>query len=160
LILVSNSADTSSPRSRVTSETSAVLAGENKVLEAFNSKVYVIPNFLPNDLATRWRDRMNSTWNVTSASQDTCTEETSSSWLYATNNHGEFLQETNNAKVRSATNTSQRNTTAYRMRESGLFSYAKWELDPNHDLFKEIEDYLSSEGVVHRVTSQKVSSIP
>jgi Rps23 Pro-64 3,4-dihydroxylase Tpa1-like proline 4-hydroxylase len=121
--------------------------------------VHVISNFLPHDLAVKWRNAMKQEWlagasspSCDAAAHSSCTSSSTcrrdpaanSAWRYATNNDGSSLAN-NNAKVRSMENIDSRNTTAQQMRNADLFSYSKWELDPSHSLVKEMEDAFKSQ---------------
>ena len=117
-----------------------------KRFRSLKSNVYVVPNFLPHDLAVKWRDTMTRMWNNTlraSSKAPVCDEH--DTWLFATNNNGTDDMRINNAKVRSPDNIDARNATAQRLKASKLFSYAKWELHPSHSLVKEIEDAFTTE---------------
>jgi 2OG-Fe(II) oxygenase superfamily len=115
------------------------------------SDVYVIPNFLPMELALEWRRRMLEAWQDTQALLDcssatqsgTCpNKDLANAFHYATNNAGTFQGiATNNAKVRSLDKIPQRNQTAHQMYAGEAFAYAKWELPPSHELVQEMETY-------------------
>ena len=140
------------------------------------SDVYIVPDFLPIEIATAWKSKLKEAWtNTTIASSQednknkneqevcstdkgqSCTDQTTfdktSTFLFATNNEGTPLSQ-NNAKTRSLDLISERNATAAAMSQSNLFSYAKWELHPSHDLVKDMESYFSS-----RETRSKVEKI-
>ncbi|GFH51362.1 predicted protein [Chaetoceros tenuissimus] len=125
------------------------------------SDVYVVPNFLPQDLAEKWRDALKDTWKNTldalntykeeqTCSNEDCTKDESSTFYYATNNRGE-MQNSNNAKFRSLEMIENRKATAKAMYEANQFAYAKWELHPSHPLVKEMEQYMSSDDTRKRV---------
>jgi Rps23 Pro-64 3,4-dihydroxylase Tpa1-like proline 4-hydroxylase len=125
-----------------------------------NINVHVLSNFLPHDLAVKWRNAMKQEWFAGASSSPSCDPAdggstscsacradpaaTSSAWRYATNNDGSSIVD-NNAKVRSMENIDSRNATAQQMRNADLFSYSKWELDPSHSLVKEMEDAFKSQ---------------
>lgn len=123
------------------------------------SDVYVIPNFLRQDLAIQWRDTMKQLWDTTN-SNSTCSVTSSSSdgsvcnssensamnsWMYTTNNNGVLAAINSNAKVRSLDQIDARNKTAHILKTNDLFSYAKWELHPSHPLVQEMEHAFSTE---------------
>jgi len=156
-------------------------AAEESNIRHFRSRwsdVYIVPDFLPTEIATAWKSKLKEAWTNTTiaSSQDNkndghdqeqeicsmdkgqpCTDQTTfdktSTFLLATNNEGTTLHQ-NNAKTRSLDLISQRNETAAAMYQSELFSYAKWELHPSHDLVKEMESHFSS-----RETRSKVEKI-
>lgn len=124
-----------------------------------NFRIYIIPNFLPNDLAERWRDELKNTWDRTidamkenDSSMKKDDDGSPSIFSYATNNQGDILDKSNiNAKYRSLKKIHERKNIANEMYESDLFSYAKWELHASHPLVKEAENYMSSEATRERV---------
>ena len=127
------------------------------------SDVYVVPNFLPQDLAEKWRDALKDTWKNTldtintykeeqTCSNEDCIQNESSTFYYATNNRGE-MQNSNNAKFRSLEMIEHRKAAAKAMYEANQFAYAKWELHPSHPLIEEMEQYMSSYDTRKRVES-------
>jgi Rps23 Pro-64 3,4-dihydroxylase Tpa1-like proline 4-hydroxylase len=118
----------------------------------------VVPNFLPYDLAVKWRDTMTREWDARYQCQTDTTEATAcavdndNGWRYATNNNGKLGKGISNAKVRSLDNISARNATAQRMKQANQFSYAKWELDHDHELVQEMAQTFLSKEVVDLVT--------
>ena len=103
------------------------------VVKSFDSAgvtVFQIPNFLPKEVAEKWRNRLREEWLI---QQETCpTNHTQ--WTYATNANG------SNSKERSLENVSKRREMALELKEFNKFAYAKWELE-HGDLFHEMEEY-------------------
>lgn len=130
------------------------------------SDVYIVPNFLPLELAEKWRDELTNIWKNTTKIIETrdqekictrpdhdCAMDESSTFYYATNNNGN-VKSSSNAKFRSLERINGRKDIAQEMYASRLFSYAKWELHPSHPLVKEIEEYMASTDTTERI--QKV----
>jgi Rps23 Pro-64 3,4-dihydroxylase Tpa1-like proline 4-hydroxylase len=127
----------------------------SRTFQSFKSKVHVIPNFLPQDLAIKWRDEMRRIWENTRPIRDgtqeapSCDDTSSTNehdtFLYASNNDGTYREENNNAKLRSLEKIGARNIMARIMESAGFFSYTKWELPPNHALVKEMEEAFSKD---------------
>ena len=106
-------------------------------------KVHVIPNFFPEARARAWRDAMESSW---------ASQETSSGWLYTTNNDGVDARNIN-AKVRSRDNVEPRRSLAHRMSRAGYFAYSKWELDASHSVVRRLIDHFEEPTTAERVAS-------
>lgn len=125
-----------------------------------NVAVHVVPNFLPLELAMKWRDTMTREWDARfqcSTNNDNNNNAETTGWRYATNNNGTFRGTragagVNNAKVRSLDQIAARNVTAQQMKQANQFSYAKWELDPHHELVQEMEQTFLSKEIRDKVT--------
>jgi Rps23 Pro-64 3,4-dihydroxylase Tpa1-like proline 4-hydroxylase len=131
------------------------IAPPYRTFDAFKSTVYVVPNFLPTELAIKWRDEMRRIWENTRPIRDgaettTCDTE-HDTFLFATNNDGAYRERINNEKVRSLEKMGARGVIARLMQQYGQFSYSKWELHPNHPLVKEMEEAFST-GIKNTVT--------
>lgn len=78
-------------------------------------KLWILPNFLPQDVAEEYFKTLELLWK-------------NSSWLFTTNLAGTKLQ---NTKIRSNHNKKERLASALSAFERGMFAYAKYELEPN-----------------------------
>ena len=133
------------------------IAPPYRTFEAFKSTVFVVPNFLPTELAIKWRDEMRRIWENTRPIRDgdettTCDTGTEhDTFLFATNNDGAYRERHSNEKVRSLEKMGARGVIARLTQQYGQFSYSKWELHPNHRLVKEMEEAFST-GIKNTVT--------
>ena len=139
----------------------------SRQFKAFNSEVYVIPDFLPEETAKAWRDKMQRLWNQTmehSLEEDSSTEKTCTTdqgddpprdkgWVFATNNNGILTRDPmfENQKTRSLHNITERRHVAHQMRSNNQFSYAKWEL-ADASLIAEIEETLTEPRLLESIT--------
>ena len=125
------------------------------------SDVYIVPNFLPLELAETWRDSLRDTWNNTLHTlkrnddaqicvDENCGQDESSIFVFATNNRGK-MQYSNNAKYRSLEMIDERKVIANAMYDANQFSYAKWELHPSNPLVAEMENFMASEYTRKRI---------
>lgn len=89
------------------------------------STVFVLPDFLPAELAAAWQAAAKQAWD----------EER---WVYTTNNNG-TLGGMKNAKVRGSHDIDGRRATAHRQRRMGQFAYSKWELKLGDELTLEVQ---------------------
>lgn len=123
------------------------------------TEVFVQSNFLPIELAERWRQTMNDEWNAMGLADNIDDDKWAEvsdenkkmggSWRFATNNDGEYYNV--NQKTRSLQNIGQRNESARHLLRNGAFSYAKWEFDYEHSLVKEIESFLTRQDTADKV---------
>ena len=104
------------------------------------SSVIVLDNFIPLELAVRWRNIFQSEW-----------DRDPSGFLLATNNDGGVQSRGGNAKYRSNERNTARRRIAEKMHRNGMFSYAKHELSPDHEVLKEIADLMLLNETRHRI---------
>lgn len=108
--------------------------------------IYVIRNFFPISLATRWRNELVRSWRKIESKLGHVSLqnlEDFGEWRFTTNNNGIFYEQaTNNAKVRSLQDIETRLHVAHRMNQRNFFSYAKWELLPSSQLVAEIRQHM------------------
>ena len=119
-----------------------------RTFSSYNSKVYVIPNFLPEALATQWKQELSRIWNNTRAIRDSVDNvpmNLEDIFLYASNNDGTYKSVNSNQKFRSMDKISARNIMARILKEQDFFAYSKWELPPSHKLVKDMEDAFSKD---------------
>ena len=106
------------------------------------SPVIILNDFLPLELAMRWRDQFQAEWDAKP-----------SGFLLATNNDGSGRSRGGNAKYRSHNRKVQRRRVAEQMLRDGYFSYAKHELSPDHEVLKEIADFMLRNDTRHRIAA-------
>mmetsp|Transcript_889 Transcript_889/g.1847 ORF Transcript_889/g.1847 Transcript_889/m.1847 type:complete len:405 (+) Transcript_889:141-1355(+) len=125
-----------------------------------NVTVHVVRDFLPRDVALRWRRTMIDEWDATgsgkgesrTAAPPSDPSSGGGAWSYATNNDGSGASgRHNNAKTRGTRLLRERNETAWQMWEAGAFAYAKWELDLDHYLSREIQSTFETKEMTNRV---------
>ena len=103
-----------------------------------DAEVVAVDNFLPLDLAERWRDRMDQQWTSehSQGNFEQLDPADTRGWLYTTNDA--------NSKSRGNANIVNRSMQSERMRQAGRFAYSKWELAPEHALVHEMQAHLAS----------------
>lgn len=113
-------------------------------------EVHSVKKFLPNEVATRWRETMSYEWRRMKFNEGAGNLSNGlGAWKYATNNDGSGGQ--GNEKTRNLENILSRNATAQTLKKMGYFSYSKFELDPSHPLVKEIENTFSRDVIMNTV---------
>lgn len=113
-----------------------------------SNPVVVVRNFLPVDLARKWRDTMKQLWEAREADQNR------SAWSFTTNNEGTMPDHRQiNRKFRSLQKQEVRLKIARTLDRQGQFAYAKWEIKPGHPLLQEVSQFmLRNETLSHVAT--------